>query len=819
MKTKNHKPVLLYVDDEIDNLTVFKSAFRRNYDIHLANSAKEGADLLKTLQADVVISDQRMPQLNGVEFLSELPEEPDCVKILLTGFSDIEAVIKALNLGKIHKYVTKPWEKESLVEIIDQELAKLNQRREDAKMIEQYKQNDFIVHPDDTGHITTSGGAVSDEVLRMEHKLEQAYSNMQLLRDIGQDIFSHITVESIIESTYDNVNKLMDAVGFGVGIHIPERGQLEFKGYIEFGEKLPDICDDLDDPTQPSAWCFNNDKEMVIGDFNKEYNKYISGISEPKAGESPNSFVYMPVHSKESKIGVITVQSMELNAYTNYHLSMLRNIAIFVGSALENAMAYERIEQKNNEIRKQNEELEKIVESRTEEIKRQHEELEGAYAKVKLLVEIGQQITASLSLENIIETVYSNVNNLMDASVFGIGIYNEKLNRIDFPVAMEKGQKLPEWYANLEDENRPPVWCFVNDKELLINDFNVEYTKFTNKRPKVKVGESPESIIYLPLKIGNKKIGVITVQSFRKYAYSEYHFDILRSMASHVSIALQNSSTYRKLTEAFDQLKAAQTKLVESEKMASLGVLTAGVAHEINNPVNFISGGISSLQANYSDIKELLQKYLQLSAKANGSEEWAEVKELEEELEINELMEEMEQLFTSIKNGVSRTSEIVAGLRNFSRLSENNKKRASLEEGIDSTLVILNNNLKNRIEVVKNYAGIDEVACFPGEMNQVFLNIINNAADAIEGKGQIRITTKQDDQYAIVEIEDSGEGMPEEVRSKIFEPFYTTKAVGKGTGLGLSIVYGIVDKHGGQIDVESELGKGTKFSIRIPREE
>ena len=811
------KPTLLYVDDEKDNLTVFKSAFRRYFDIHVAQSAHEGNQILKKNTVDVVVSDQRMPQLNGVEFLSKLPDEPDCVKILLTGFSDIEAVIEALNHGKIHKYITKPWDKNELLNMINKELALLEERKESAKMLKQYKRNDFIVHPDEDHEAPTSSTA--SEVQYMEHKLEQAYSNMHLLREIGQDIFSKMTVESIIESTYDNVNQLMDAAGFGVGIYLPESEQLEFKGYLENGVRLPDICDDLNDPTQPSSWCFNNDKEMVIGNFVKEYNKYISNISEPKAGDESVSFVYMPVHSKDSKIGVITVQSWEENAYTSYHLSMLRNIAIFVGSALENAMAYERIEQQNNEIKKQNEELEKIVEKRTNEIKRQHDELEGAYSKVKLLVEIGQQITASLSLENIIETVYENVNNLMDAAGFGIGIYNKEKERIEFPVAMEKGEKLPPWFADISDDHRPGVWCFINDKELLINDYSVEYTKFTNKKAKTKVGESAESLIYLPLKIGEKKIGVITVQSFRKFAYNEYHFDILRSMASHIAIALQNSSTYHKLTNAFDQLKNAQTKLVESEKMASLGVLTAGVAHEINNPVNFISGGIVSLEDNYLDIKELLNMYLDMTKKANGNVEWAEVKALGEEIEIDSLLGEMEQLFNSIKNGVSRTSEIVAGLRNFSRLNENNKKEVSLEEGINSTLVILNNNLKNRVKVIKDYGNINKVSCFPGEMNQVFLNIINNAADAIGGEGEIRIKTWQDKKNAYISISDNGEGMPEEVRSKIFEPFFTTKPVGKGTGLGLSIVYGIIEKHNGELFVESEEGKGTTFKISLPRED
>lgn len=827
MTKSENKVTLLYVDDEEDNLLVFKSAFRRFYNVLIANSAKEGSKILLSNPADIIISDQRMPQLNGVEFLSNLPDEPDSARILLTGFSDIETVIEALNKGKIHRYVTKPWDKDELKDIIEAELSKLYNRRENAKVILRYRQNEFIDVPEPKEQGNTSTAAVKSaiktkgdetEVEALNRKLDQAYSNMQLLRDIGQDIFSNITVESIIESTYDNVNKLMDATGFGVGIYDKERNALAFPGFIEKGETLPLMYDDLDDKTQTSAWCFNHEQEMVIGDLVKEYNKYVPDLAEPKEGENPESLIYMPIKSPNGKLGVITVQSWQKNAYNNYHLSMLRNIAIFVASALENAQAYEKIELHKDEITNKNIELEQIVEKRTDQLKKQHEELESTYTKVKLLGEIGQQITANLSVESISETVYENVNSLMDASVFGIGVLDKKHNRIEFPHAMEKGKQLPTWYSSLDETDRLPSWCLTNNKEIIINDYEVEYSKYIKTVLKAKVGDLPDSVIYLPLMAGDETIGVITVQSFKKHVYNQYHIDILRSLGSYISIALQNANSYKKMTQAFEQLKSAQTKLVESEKMASLGVLTAGVAHEINNPVNFISGGITSLEDNFAELKELIEKFNAIDFETATKKDWADLMNLKEEISVEELIEEMEQLFKSIKNGVSRTSEIVAGLRNFTRLNESNKKIADLEEGIDSTLVILNNHLKNRIEIVKNYSKIDSIVCFPGQLNQVFMNIIYNAADAIEGNGKITITTTQKNDNVIITIEDTGTGMTEQVRSKIFEPFFTTKGVGKGTGLGLSIVYGIIEKHNGEIQVESEPGKGSKFTISLPIE-
>jgi signal transduction histidine kinase len=257
-------------------------------------------------------------------------------------------------------------------------------------------------------------------------------------------------------------------------------------------------------------------------------------------------------------------------------------------------------------------------------------------------------------------------------------------------------------------------------------------------------------------------------------------------------------------------------KLVEAEKMASLGVLTAGVAHEINNPVNFVSAGIESLISSYSDIKGILNLYFQLDPTKDDPELWNEIIQYKKALENDEVLPEVEQLLKSIKTGAKRTAEIVKGLRNFTRLDENDMKRANLEEGIDNTLVILNNQLKNRIDVVRNYSGIPDINCFPGQLNQVFMNLIHNASQAIEGKGTITIATSVKNNQVHISISDSGTGMPEEVRAHIFEPFFTTKDVGKGTGLGLSIAYGIIEKHHGTIEVESEIDQGTTFHIALP---
>ncbi|MFA6516769.1 MAG: GAF domain-containing protein [Bacteroidia bacterium] len=822
MQSEDIKPKVLYIDDEEDNLHVFRSSFRRNYDIVTALSPSEGRLLLNDQSFDLIISDQRMPKQNGIEFLSSLPDEPENIRMILTGYSDLEVVIDALNTGKIHKYITKPWKRDDLLKVLEDAIDQLKARKNQ----KEHREMSALLHTPGVNidqDVRSRITHLEEDNIALNLKVDEAYKNIRLLSDLGQDILANLTIESIIESAYKNVNALMDATVFGIGVVNHEENRIEFKGLMEKGNKIPFAVFSLTEDTRVGVWCFKNQKEVFINDYHTEYNKYTKSKSKPVAGDDPESLLYLPITDKNGAIGVITAQSFKKNAYNQHHLNVLKNISLFVSTALENARAYSMIEAQKTEIEQKNIELEEKVKSRTEqleqkniEIQREHDEVEATYKKVALLSEIGQKITATLSLDKINETVYENVNELMDAAVFGIGIYNPGENRIEFPAVIEKGEKLPFSFQSLEDENRLAIWCFKNKKEIIINDRDTEYNKYLKHIAKPKAGDASGSLIYLPLisKIGI--IGVITVQSFKKHIYNNYHIDILRSLATYTTIAIENSNTYGKMTKAFEELKTAQMKLVESEKMASLGVLTAGVAHEINNPVNFISAGIESLRFNYTDVKNLLNMYMLLSREHQKPEQWTAIENYIREIQPNETLQEIETLMSSISNGANRTSEIVKGLRNFTRLDENDKKSASVEDGISSTLVLLNNKIKERIEIVKDFGSVPPIACFPGQLNQVFLNILYNAADAISGEGKITIVTRRSDNNILISFTDTGMGMPDHVKEHIFEPFYTTKPVGKGTGLGLSISYGIIEKHDGDITVESRPGIGTTFTITLP---
>ena len=313
----------------------------------------------------------------------------------------------------------------------------------------------------------------------------------------------------------------------------------------------------------------------------------------------------------------------------------------------------------------------------------------------------------------------------------------------------------------------------------------------------------------------------------------------LRSLAK--KLAEQNQLLERRVEERtaelnrtiFD-LQQAQVQLVQSEKMSSLGQLVAGIAHEINNPVNFIYGNLVYAKDYSKNILEILQLY---QAKYPQPDE--DIGNKIEAFELDFLMEDFPRIINSMQVGAERIREIVMSLKKFSRTDESDIKAVDIHDGLDSTLMILHNKIKAKsdrpeIRVVKNYSNLPLVECYPGQLNQVFMNLLANAIDAIEesdarktrdelkaNPGTIKICTETMNSECVrISIADNAMGMAEDVRSLIFNPFFTTKPVGKGTGMGLAISYSIVvEKHGGELECFSELGKGTQFIIQIPIEQ
>ncbi|WP_335033594.1 sensor histidine kinase [Nostoc sp.] len=318
-----------------------------------------------------------------------------------------------------------------------------------------------------------------------------------------------------------------------------------------------------------------------------------------------------------------------------------------------------------------------------------------------------------------------------------------------------------------------------------------------------------------------------------KYKLVDFHQLLLAHSQIHVLtlVELQQVEEQSRVAKTgFRDLQQNYTRLIQNEKMAALGQLVAGIAHEINNPVNFIAGNLVHAIEYSQNLLNLIRLYQQCYPEPE-----AEIQTAIAQIELDFLSTDLPRLLTSMEVGTERIKQIILSLRNFSRLDESEKKLVDIHEGIDSTLIILQNRLKDRkigesINIIKEYGELPQVECYAGLLNQVFMNILANAIDAIEesldisdpswvrDKRKICIRTElTDDNQVIIRISDNGPGIPENLQKQLFDPFFTTKPVGKGTGLGLSISYQIiVEKHGGQLQCISAFGEGTEFMIKIP---
>jgi two-component system, NtrC family, sensor kinase len=290
---------------------------------------------------------------------------------------------------------------------------------------------------------------------------------------------------------------------------------------------------------------------------------------------------------------------------------------------------------------------------------------------------------------------------------------------------------------------------------------------------------------------------------------------LLGSINEHI-VALQAEKEEQR--SLISQLKEAQGQLLQNEKMASIGQLAAGVAHEINNPVGYFSSNLASLTSYMKEIFTLIDCYEKLEKLCpEYSPELIEIKQLKQETDVDFLKEDIDDLLNESLEGVTRVRQIVNDLKDFSHVDEAEWQWTDIHQGIDSTLNIVANELKYKAEIIRDYGQLPNIECIPSQLNQVFMNMLVNAGHAIEKQGKVTIKTLQkDEDTIIVEFTDSGKGIKKEDISRIFEPFFTTKPIGKGTGLGLSLSYGIIDKHSGSLSVDSEVGVGTTFRIELP---
>lgn len=462
--------------------------------------------------------------------------------------------------------------------------------------------------------------------------------------------------------------------------------------------------------------------------------------------------------------------------------------------------------------------LEDIVKERTEELNIKNE---------KLLFEKNQLRTI---IDNIPDNIYikDTKSRFLNANIREIKHLKQKnisdiTGKTDFNFYPEK---LADEYFTDEQKIFKTGSPIINKEELSINEWgNIIYLS-TTKVPLRDKNGSIIGIVGIGKDITEKKIAEDKLKTqARNLKERAKKIESLNAelTLSNKKLELANSVLQERKEEletTLEQLKTTQSQLIQSEKMASLGILVAGIAHEINNPVNFIYAGVNSVIRDMEDIEMMLDSMNPLMKKVNKIENLVtQLDKLKDKYEIDIARSTIKETLQDIKLGATRIKEIISGLNRFSRTETEKWKKANLHEEIDNVLILLKNKYKHHIKIIKQYNdSLPMIDCYPGKLNQVFMNLINNAIDAIDKKtGTIIISSSFSHKEVKISIKDTGKGINEEKKSKIFDPFYTTKDVGHGLGLGLSISYSIIQEHNGSIDFTTELDKGTEFIIKLPK--
>jgi C4-dicarboxylate-specific signal transduction histidine kinase/ligand-binding sensor domain-containing protein len=508
-------------------------------------------------------------------------------------------------------------------------------------------------------------------------------------------------------------------------------------------------------------------------------------------------------------------------------------VVSFVSSLLFGIRFWVRSRQRRFEAQKLA--LAQQVHERTEELQISNQQLasekmlvEQVTSELRLLTQVGRKITSSLALQDILPEAHASIKQFMSADSMAIGVYNPELRVLDFYGQNTDNQPLPA--LSLDRKDLLSVRCFLNKEEIVILDYENEYKQYFEQLPPPQVGNQfSQSIVYLPLLVAHspQPLGVMTVQSFQKDAYTPNNLEILRNLAAYTSVALENSLAYRELGNKNQALLTTQNQLIAAEKMASLGRLSAGIAHEINNPVNYIKSGSSSLEKNLDVLLAIIAKYDELDVvrynghlRDNVVRVIEEVQSLKNQYLYQALVSETRVLIQDINQGSGRIGETVRSMLDSSHHNQTGLTRDNVNRRLDVVLRILKYKIdQGAVEVVRQLdPTLPPVVSNHFKLHGVFTNIIDNALYALNGQGILTITTKELENEIFISIKDNGPGMTDEVKAKVFEPFFTTKEVGKGTGLGLALSFNIIQELGGQINVSSEVGKGAEFVITLPKQ-
>jgi signal transduction histidine kinase len=636
------------------------------------------------------------------------------------------------------------------------------------------------------------------------------YREITLIYDLSQKLTASLEFNEVAKLVMDEVQRMMQASG-GC-LMLLDRTGATLETVAGFGE----------DPQGSTRVQLG--RGIVGGAIASSGGEIVNDVSrDPRHDDTDperGSLLCVPLKTKDRAIGGIAIACEQTETYKAADLKRLTMLASQAATAIENAILHEQ----------------KLEESRRE----------------ALLFRLSSQIRYSLNLDWILETAVGEIRTLLDVDRCWFMWYRGDLESGDWEIVKESRDRQLASVLGTYRAEQIQGWLWNCDREAVIRADDLDRCADVPGRQLFQHCGLSE-IVALPIRTRSGEMGVVVCgNTSKRRPWNDREVELLAAVANQLAIAVDQAQMYaeaansakaaqaqaEKLQAILSELQETQAQLIQSEKMSSLGQLIAGVAHEINNPVNFIYGNLSHASQYSQDLIGLIECY-----QKHYPDPHPEVRAEIEAVDLDFLVEDLPKIIASMQVGAERIRQIVLTLRNFSRLDEAQMKAVNLHEGIESTLLILHNRLKGKngrpaIEIVKNFDCLPNVECYASQMNQVFMNILSNAIDALEYHPQelrkISITTQSvrgsrspangdrpgsfdGVRSILIRIADNGPGMSPEVKNRLFDPFFTTKPVGKGTGLGLSISYQIVvEKHGGTIQCVSQPGEGTEFWIEIP---
>lgn len=642
--------------------------------------------------------------------------------------------------------------------------------------------------------------------------MSQTYETRQTWHRIIGKIWQSMDLSQIIATAVDELLMALQLERCSFFWYSPETNQVEV------------VCDRCREQPRSHA---SADLLKILATFTEAIASGEWGVNH-ETTSVPTKFspscLFFPVKSQTNLFGYISCFDRLNRTWSNSDIELVQLIAQQLEIAVRQAHLYQQIEKQAQR--------ERLVNQITTQTRQ-------SFDLTVILKEAIGQLLVALEVDRCIVHLVEEYQNNQELSW-------DKDKQIAF-----RRQHLFEvcrepYPSTLEDfDTHGPLteWVIAHRQAVSIADITKD-PRIGANNPEYIAAQIKSSLV-VPVQAHGKLHAILYLnQCSQLRSWTPQEIELTQAVADQLAISIQQAELYKKvhtamtiqqkkaqeLQAALEQLKQIQSQLIQSEKMSSLGQMVAGIAHEINNPVNFIYGNLSYLDCYSHDLMNLVRLYQKKYPHPDQ-----EISQYIENIDLDFLQEDLSKILGSMKIGADRIREIVLSLRNFSRLDESDIKQVDIHEGIDSTLLILKNRLKGKpgfppIEVIKKYGQLPKVECYVGQLNQVFMNLIANAIDALEEAHQHRsrqenrehrnkiiIETELHSQSVLIKIKDNGLGIKPEIKSKLFDPFFTTKPVGKGTGMGLSISYQIiVQKHGGSLECISEPGKGAEFHVKIP---